>query len=233
MELDLGALGIVGAVYVYVFALIAVAELARRKYSLESTFTRHVIHLFAGASILILPLCSEWYYPFLLPVGLGLLVGLALTFAKSSFITTSMVDQREHTRAHAYGPLYYIISIGLLVWLGWGRRDLAMASVMIMAWGDGAASTLAPLIKNRHKYSFSEKSVEGSIVMLIGGFLGALVALLVYSWLSAPLPFTHILTTALVGSVVGTVVEALTVGPLQPFDNFTVPLAAFVAMYLL
>jgi len=240
MEIDLGAVGIVLAVYVYVLALIVAAELARRRFSLRSTFTRHIIHLFAGASILVLPLCSEWYYPFMIPLGLGVVVGLALTFAKSSFITTSMVDQKEHGAAHAYGPLYYIVSIGVLILIGWSRRDLIMASVMIMAWGDGAASMFAPMMKNRHKYSFSQKSVEGSLLMLIAGFLGATLALLVnshflllFSPSLASVQLGHILTLAAVGSLVGTVVEMLTVGPLQPFDNFTVPFAAFVAMYLL
>jgi phytol kinase len=233
MEIDLGAVGVVLAVYAYVLALIVAAELARREFSLKSTFTRHIIHLFAGVSILVLPLCSEWYYPFMIPLGLGVVVGLALTFAKSSFITTSMVDQKEHGGAHAYGPLYYIVSIGVLVLLGWGRRDLVMASVMIMAWGDGAASTFAPLIKDRHRYPFSQKSVEGSLLMLVAGFLGATLALVISSALWMPVDLGRILMLASVGSVVGTVVEMLTVGPLQPFDNFTVPFAAFVAMCLL
>lgn len=233
MEIDLGAVGIVLTIYLYVLALIVVAEWARRRFSLRSTFTRHIIHLFAGASILTLPLYSEWYYPFMISLGLGIVVGLALTFAKSSFIATSMVDQKEYGAAHAYGPLYYIISIGALVLIGWSRRDLVMASIMIMAWGDGAASTFAPLMKNRHKYSFSQKSVEGSLLMFIASFLGASMALLISSTLWVSVPLSRILTLATVGSLVGTVVEMLTVGPLQPFDNFTVPLAAFVAMYLL
>lgn len=233
MEIDLGAVGIVLAVYVYVLVLIIAAEFARHRLSLRSAFTRHIIHLFAGASILVLPLCSEWYYPFMIPVGLGLVVGLALTFAKFSFITTAMVDEKEHTHAHAYGPLYYIISIGVLTLVGWSRRDLIMASVMIMAWGDGAASTFAPLIRNRHKYSFSEKSIEGSILMFLAGLLGSSLALLVFSSLSTPIPLVRLLLTATVGSLVGTVVELLSIGPLQPFDNFTVPFAAFAIMYLL
>jgi len=233
MDLDFNAIGIVLAVYAYVLALLVVAEIGRRRLSLKSTFTRHIIHLFAGASVLVLPLTSEWYYPFMIPVGLGLVVGLALTFAKTSFITTSMVDEKEHTRAHAYGPLYYIISIGVLILVGWSRRDLIMASIMIMAWGDGAASMFAPLIRNRHKYSFSEKSIEGSILMLLAGFLGASLALLISSTLYVAVPLGRILMTAAVGSLVGTLVEMLTVGPMQPFDNFTVPFIAFVVMYFL
>jgi len=233
MDVDMGSIALVAAVYVYVFALIGLAELARRKYSLRSVFTRHVIHLFAGASILVLPLCSEWYYPFMIPLGLGLLVGFALTFARSSFITTSMVDEKEHTIAHAYGPLYYIVSIGVLVLFGWSRQDLVMGAIMIMAWGDGAASTLAPLIKNRHKYPFSERSIEGSTLMFCGGLLGALVALLTFSLLSTPIPLDRTLVTAAVGSLAGTLAETLSIGPLQPFDNFTVPFASFLAMYVL
>ena len=233
MVLDFSEIGIILAVYVYVLALLIGAEIARRRLSLKSTFTRHIIHLFAGASVLVLPLTSEWYYPFMIPVGLGLVVGLALAFAKKSFISTAMVDEKETAGAHAYGPLYYIISIGVLILVGWSRRDLIMASVMIMAWGDGAASMFAPFIENRHKYSFSQKSIEGSVLMLLAGFLGASLALLISSTLYVAVPLGRILTTALVGSLVGAVVELLTIGPLQPFDNFTVPFIAFAVMSFL
>jgi len=71
------------------------------------------------------------------------------------------------------------------------------------------------------------------LLMLVAGFLGATLALLISSALWVPVPLGRILPLAAVGSLVATVVEMLTVGPLQPFDNFTVPFAVFLAMYLL
>ena len=49
---------------------------------------------------------------------------------------------------------------------------------MVMAWGDGAASAITPSLKNRHLYPFSDKSFEGSAMMFVFAFLGALARIL-------------------------------------------------------
>jgi len=226
-------IGLVVLVYIIVFLIIAVSEYCRRRLNLGPLTTRHTIHLLAGMTLFFLPFFSDWYYPFLIPVGIGAVTAIALMFKKQSFITASMVDEKEYSRAHAFGPVYYIISIGVLVALAWSFRHIVMASIMIMAWGDGGAATFAPLLRRRHRYPNSDKTVEGSIIMFILSYLGALLA---YTFsIQSGILSVDMLTVAyacLVGALVGTIVEAVTVGPIKPFDNFTVPFSSAIAMYL-
>jgi len=220
-------------VYVIVFLIIGISEYCRRRLNLGPLTTRHAIHLFAGMTLFFLPFFSEWYYPFLIPLGIGALTATAFIFKKGSFMTTSMVDEKKYTRAHAFGPVYYIVSIGVLVALAWNFRHIAIASIMIMAWGDGGAATFAPMLRRRHRYPNSEKTVEGSIMMFILSYLGALLAYVVS--IQSGILSVDLLTvasTCLVGAFVGTVVEAVTVGPVKPFDNFTVPFSSAIAMYV-
>ena len=121
-------------VYVIVFLIIGISEYCRRRLNLGPLTTRHAIHLFAGMALFFLPFFSEWYYPFLIPLGIGAVTVTAFMFKKRSFITTSMVDEKKYSRAHAFGPVYYIVSIGVLVALAWNFRHIVIASIMIMAW---------------------------------------------------------------------------------------------------
>ncbi|MBS7645729.1 MAG: hypothetical protein QXR65_08350 [Candidatus Bathyarchaeia archaeon] len=220
---------LVAIIYLYVVSLIALAYFLRSKRGLSSKTTRHMIHIFAGDSILSLPLFSSWWYPFTLPLGLSFMVGLGL--ARGGALRRLMVEESGYSRLHVFGPLYYVISIGLLVPLTWDLKPVGMAAVMIMAWGDGAAAALAPRIRNRHKYPFSDKSVEGSLIMLLSAFLGSLLAWVVAAYAGATLMEPpRFLMVAFAGAAAGTVVEALSIGPLKPFDNFTVPLISALTM---
>lgn len=104
---------------------------------------------------------------------------------------------------------------------------------MMMAWGDGAASAITPSLKKRHLYPFSDKSFEGSAMMFIFAFLGALLSYSIA--VSTGIMFASlgsILVLCTIGALVGTVAEALTLGHVRAFDNFTVPFTCAVALYL-
>lgn len=216
-----------------VILIIGAVELLRRRLELGAYTTRRAIHLFAGDSILFVPFFSNLIYPLLLPIGMGIITALSFTLRKGSFLTQSMIDEKRYSRLHAYGPVFYIISIGILLITLWSQRPIIMAATMVMAWGDGAASAITPSLKKRHLYPFSDKSFEGSTTMLIFAFLGALISYflalstgIIYASLAS------ILLLSILGAFVGTVAEALTVGPIRAFDNFTVPFASATALSL-
>jgi len=219
-------------IYVIVLLIIAISEFARVKLKLKPIITRHAIHLLAGDNMLLLPFFSALYYPFTIPLGLALLTLYSFRRPRRDFMSRTMIND-EYDRLHAYGPLYYIISIGILLVTLWDLRHIAMAAVMIMAWGDGSASLLGPRFKHRHVYPNSTKSVEGSLVMVIFSTLGAFLAIIISLQTGIiSTSMINLMIVSLTGAVVGTLVEACTTGPLRPFDNFTVPLSAAAAMYL-
>jgi len=226
-------LGLVVVVYVIVILVIAVSEFLRKRLNLDTYTTRRAIHLLAGDTILFLPFFSSVVYPLLLPIGMGLMSALAFARRKGSFLTQTMIDEKRYSRLHAYGPVFYIISIGVLVLALWSQKPIAMAATMVMAWGDGAASAITPSLRKRHLYPFSDKSLEGSTMMFIFAFAGALLAYLVATStgiLSASLG--QVVMLCIVGAFVGTVAEVLTLGPMRAFDNFTVPFFCAASLYL-
>lgn len=224
--------GLVLCVYGFVFAVLALSKLLVDRYGYSPRLTRHAIHLFAGPTILLLPCFSSWVYPFTLPLGMTVILTLGLL--RPSALRRVMVDESGYSSLHALGPLYYTLSILVLVPLTWGLKAVGMAAVMIMAWGDGAASTLTSKLHRRHRYPFSEKTVEGSLIMFLFGLVGASAAWIIGAHTGSP-PISPItgFKLALAGATVGTMAEAITVGWAKPFDNLTVPFSSALAMALL
>ena len=226
-------LGLVAAVYVLVILIIGISEFLRKRLNLGAYTTRRAIHLLAGDIILLIPFFSSIIYPLLIPIGLGLMTALSFATRKGSFITQTMVDEKRYSRLHAYGPVFYIISIGVLLLSLWSQKPIVMAATMVMAWGDGAASAITPSLKKRHVYPISDKSLEGSTMMFVFAFLGALLSYMVAMWTgSISTNLSSIILLSVIGAFVGTVAEALTLGPIRAFDNFTVPFTCAAALYL-
>ena len=233
MQVSLFDLGLVVAVYVLVILIIGISELLRKRLNLGAYTTRRAIHLLAGDIILLIPFFSSVIYPLLIPIGLGLMITLSFALRKGSFMTQTMVDEKRYSKLHAYGPVFYIISIGILLLALWSRKPIVMAATMVMAWGDGAASAITPSLKRRHVYPISDKSLEGSSMMFVFAFLGALLSYLVAMWTGIiPANLSSIILLSVIGAFVGTVAEALTLGPIRAFDNFTVPFTCAAALYL-
>jgi len=226
-------LGLVAAVYVLVILIIGISEFLRKRLNLGAYTTRRAIHLLAGDIILLIPFFSSVIYPLLIPIGLGLMTALSFATRKGSFITQTMVDEKRYSRLHAYGPVFYIISIGVLLLSLWSQKPIVMAATMVMAWGDGAASAITPSLKKWHVYPISDKSLEGSTMMFVFAFLGALLSYTVAMWTGIiSTNLSSIILLSVIGAFVGTVAEALTLGPIRAFDNFTVPFTCAAALYL-
>ena len=220
------------AVYLYVMIIIKAGEILKDR-GFHPSVTRKLIHLFAGDSIVAIGWFSSSIWPALIPGGLLIMLLSLLIIRRNHPIIQSMFFSKKGGW-HNYGPLYYIISILLLLFPFWNRRDIIVASTYVMAWGDGMAPLLINKIERRHTYPWSERSLEGSLILFAFGFLGALVGLAILSASPAiPLTLSAIMARAFVASVLGTIIEALTLGPLEPFDNLTVPIMTAVFMYLI
>jgi len=223
-------LTLVIAIYFYVLLLIVVSSILVERKHLGTAFTRRTIHLLAGDAFLLLPLFTSPWYPATIPIGLALITVYSFKFRKESAITRSMVE-KEDTLLHAYGPVYYILSIFILLFWLWERKDVAMSAVMVMAWGDGAASLVPKKLEKVHRYPFSDKTLEGTLTMFAFGFLGSVVAFILATYLGVRVfTLSEILILAAFASAVGAIAEALTLGPLRSFDNLTVPLLTALAL---
>ncbi|RLG47054.1 MAG: hypothetical protein DRN90_05555 [Thermoproteota archaeon] len=230
MDPKLSNVLLLSIVYTYVFAIIKAGELLKAK-GFHPSVTRKLIHLFAGDSIVAIGWFSSPLWPALIPGGL-LIMLLSLLFGKRDDPMIQSMFYSKKGGWHNYGPLYYIISILLLLYPLWNRKDIIVASTYVMAWGDGMAPLLVSRIKKKHTHPWSERSFEGSLILFVFGFLGAVTGLTILGLSPAmPLNSSAILLKAIMAAATGTIAESLTVGPLEPFDNFTVPLITATVLY--
>ncbi|HDD63909.1 MAG: hypothetical protein B6U94_03635 [Thermofilum sp. ex4484_79] len=214
---------------------IYIVEIIRRKMNLPTSFTRRMIHFFAGDAVLLIPFFTYQIYPLIVLFLMATLTTVGI-MKKEGFFSTSMVEKGDVV-LHAYGPVYYIISVLIMTALFWNElRYITMVATMVMAWGDGVASLIPKYLKKLHKYPWCDKSIEGSLSMLLFSLFGALLALsIANSFNSTPKVFLpmEILMISLLASIVGTVAEAISMGAIRHFDNFSVPFSVALVLYLL
>jgi len=210
------------ASFVYVFAMIGSAEALRswRKYSVE--FTRKFIHIAVGmwafGTVLLFERRTFAIIPPLAFVAIN-----ALSYWRGTFKAMETGEKGQ------LGTIYFPISFAVLLWLLWGRPHLLVASLMPMTWGDALAAIVGRRIgQRRYTIAGSTRSLEGSAVMFLAGWIAMLVPLL----LLAPAPLAPatamgIATTTALGA---TVIEAISPWGI---DNLTVPAISALLLVLL
>ena len=128
-------------------------------------------------------------------------------------ITTFPARTRE-LRQFILAPVYF--ALGILIVLLFFPNSLGFAGIAVLTLGDSTASFVGSWI-GRTKLSYNRlKSLEGTLAGILMGMLGG--ALFVDFRL------------AIIGSSIGMFVESL---PLPFDDNFTVPISAATAMFIM
>ena len=129
------------------------------------------------------------------------------------------------------GPLYYGIAFVALTLVFWKTSPAGIIALMLMCGGDGIADLVGRHF-NSPKLPWSrEKSLAGSLGVLLGGFVLALFVIWIYVMLGifvGPLR-SYLLPLGLI-ALVGMLVESL---PYKDIDNITVTVAAALVGYFL
>jgi len=125
------------------------------------------------------------------------------------------------------GTIYFPISFAALIWLLWDRPHLLVAGLMPMTWGDALAAVLGRRFGRRcYAVLGSTRSLEGSAVMFLVGWVATLVPLLLLGSVS-PLTAVWIAAATALGAAI---IEA--VSP-WGIDNLTVPAVSALVLVLL
>jgi phytol kinase len=212
--------------YLYVFAVLVLAELLRRFGKHSADFTRKFVHIGVGMwAVGTALLFRTWYLALIPPVTF---VGLnALSYWRGIFRAMESVDRAN------LGTIFFPLSFAALIFYFWGQPVNLVASLMPMTWGDAMAATTGRRY-GQHRYTVGghTRSVEGSAAMLLWGWIATTLALLVMPYLAGRPPVNWLLALMLGGAVSAacTLVEAV-----SPWgvDNLTVPVAAAVVLQLL
>ncbi len=184
---------------------------------------RQIFHAALGLAIiilLVLDLIGAWYIFIALLFG-----GLLAIMSRNYKIPVVCWFLKKFERKLAFkklpgkGPILYFI--GILLALQLFPKDIALASIAILAFGDSASHLVGKYFGTiKHPLS-SKRVLEGSLAGLIAGFVGA-------AFFVAPLE-------AFVAALAGMIIEVLEIEVNRQLvdDNVTVPLAAGTAMIVL
>jgi phytol kinase len=224
-----------------VLALVEIRALdfAAHRGWIESRLSRKLIHILTGPLYvvcwLLFPSPDLWWYrwlaalvPLLFTVQFAL-IGLGIVKDEASVKAMSRSgDRREILR----GPLFYGIIFVLMTLLFWKDSPIGMIAVMLMCGGDGLADIMGRGIKSAKLLWNRDKSVAGSLGMLLGGWVVTMLVLLIYvlAHASGFGPVGVYLLPVTIIAVVAALVESL---PFRDIDNITITLVAVLLGYFL
>ena len=209
--------------FIYVFGLVAVMNFCVIRLNLPQDISRKLTHIGAGSLIGFLALYNDLHWSKYLNVTI-FVVWIILLIQKGLFASDEDEAVKTMTRNGdktelLKGPLYFVIVATICGTLFYKTFPGIMA-IATLGWGDG----IAPIVGSRYgrlKYEvLSNKSVEGSLSMLIVAFAASTF----FVWLIIPTEL-NILRIFLL-CLVATIVEACSP---KEIDNILIPIAVILA----
>ena len=203
---------------------------------IEQRLSRKIIHIGTGPLFVLCWLMfrdtpdARWLaacVPLLITIQF-VLIGLGVIKDEASVRAMSRTgDRREILR----GPLYYGIAFVALTIFFWKDSPIGMTALMLMCGGDGIADVVGHRVPSPKLPWSRDKSVAGSLSVLLGGFIMAALILWIYVSIRVfPGPFSGYLVPLLLMALAATAIESL---PYRDVDNITVTLVAVLLGHLL
>lgn len=187
------------------------ALLLRRRWPEQREWSRKLVHIGAGPVVLI-----AW------ALGVERLIAVpaagTITLLAALNHRVRVLPAIEDVERRSYGTIAYGASITLLLWLWWPAHPATVAAgVLVMAFGDGLAGLLGPLIPSPSWTVFGERrSLVGTAAMA----LASLTVLLALGQLGGgPAPGAAGI------ALIALVATGLEQWALLGIDNFSVPVA--------
>ncbi|BAY84208.1 hypothetical protein NIES267_37040 [Calothrix parasitica NIES-267] len=209
--------------FIYVFGLVAVMNFCVSRLNLPQDISRKVTHIGAGSLIGFLTFYNDLHWSKYLNVTI-FVVWIILLIQKGLFASDEDEAVKTMTRNGdkselLKGPLYFVIVATICGTLFYKTFPGIMA-IATLGWGDG----IAPIVGSRYgrlKYEvLSNKSVEGSLSMLIAAFAASTF----FVWLIIPTELNLLRIFLL--CVIATVVEACSP---KEVDNILIPSVVILA----
>ncbi len=193
----------------------------------KGEIARQLVHIAIGLTIVLL-----LYFDFIKLYSLIIITIIAFIFfyfikkykPKSTLICKvlkilkKLERKNEIEEFRGRGALFYLI--GILIVIALFEKDIAMASIMILALGDSFSRLIGPFGKIKHPFN-NLKCLEGIIAGWIAASLGAMLIIK---------PFE-----AITASAVAMLIEGLDIKlfKFQIDDNLTIPVIAGFVIWLI
>jgi dolichol kinase len=212
--------------YVWVFGVLAIAEILRRVGQRPVDVTRKFVHVGVGMWVVgTVAFFENWQFAIIPPATF--VVVNAISYWRGTFRSMEG-EERENP-----GTIYFPIAFGAMIYLYWDQPTLLVASLMPLTWGDAMAAAVG---RRWGEYTFTvgrhTRSLEGSAAMLFWSWVTTFLALLVMPYVLAEPRVEWLLALIYAGAIAlgCTLVEALSPWGI---DNLTVPAAAAVMLNFL
>ena len=229
---------------VILLALVQINALMQKKGKVSQIITRKFVHIFAGPVFVITWMLFSGeiishYLAVIVPLLFVLqFVAIGTGVMKNESFVSSM-SRSGDPRELLQGTLYYSIAMVLMTFFWFyipstginNANPTALLIIGCISGGDGLADIIGRKFGGEKKFGIkgSEKTIIGSIGMLVGSILVSSILVLIFS---LEVPHFNIVTLILpiiVVSIVATVVEALSP---KGTDNFTIFLAVIIVILI-
>lgn len=227
--------------FAYGFLMIGIGVLIQKRMKKDASFTRKVIHIFVGFCSFVTFWFSSNFAWLSAIIGscFTILVYLTRPAGPLHVIFDTMARDGDVNARALKGPLYYAILLTIITSIFAIVPSLLQyywipaCCLAMMFLGDGVAPIIG-MRWGRHHYGKYNRSVEGSIVVFVMGFLGALFTIFLGLFTSTtqliPTNLALVIALVLVTAFINMCVEAMTPGG---YDNISCPVISTVAMMLL
>jgi phytol kinase len=191
--------------------LATLAKVVQTRWPAQQEWSRKLVHIGAGPVVLLAWGCG-------IPKAIALPAAGVVTLLAALNHRLRLLPGIEDIDRHSYGTIAYGASITLLFWLLWpGSPQPVAAGVLAMAFGDGLAGLVGPVVASpRWQVWGQTRSLAGTAVM---GGMTALVLLVVA--LLHPATAPPLWALLLIAAAATILEQWATAG----VDNLTVPLA--------
>jgi len=230
---------------VILLALVQINALMQKKGKVSQIITRKFVHIFAGPIFVVTWMLFSGeiishYIAVIVPLLFVLqFVAIGTGMMKNESFVNSM-SRSGDPRELLEGTLYYAIVMVLMTFFWFyvpstgieNANPTALLIIGCVSGGDGLADIIGRKFGGERKFGTkgSEKTIIGSIGMLVGSILVSSILVLIFS---LEVPHINIITLILpivVVSIVATVVEALSP---KGIDNFLIFVAVIIAVLIL
>ena len=153
------AIAVVG---LWMVGVLALALLVRRRWPEQREWSRKLVHMGTGPVVL-------FAWALQIERGIALPVAAAVTVLTALNHRFRLLPAVEDVGRPSYGTIAYGASITVLLALFWPAQPAAVAAgVLVMAFGDGLAGLLGPLVRSPSWSLFGQrKSLVGTGAMAI------------------------------------------------------------------
>ncbi|MDH5402792.1 MAG: phosphatidate cytidylyltransferase [Candidatus Heimdallarchaeota archaeon] len=215
---------------------IMINDIIKKKQLLSTTVTRKFIHIVAAPIYVFMWVfysssSSSKYIAIIVPSLFAIqftLIGLGI-MKNEPFVQT--MSRSGNPKELLRGTLFYAIVMIILTLLFFidtpitsNSNPVALIAFMTLAFGDGFADIVGRSVDKMKFKVFSEKSIPGSMAMLIGSILGSYLGLVIFGF-----SLSDYFTMILVICVIATIIEAISP---KETDNITIPLVVVILSFI-